>query len=78
MSDLLTRPETVTEPETDEPEEAHYFRSEDVLRSTIEGVPVQALCGLWRVVTRAPDNLPVCPRCEQAMAQIQSADRGLN
>ncbi len=44
---------------------SHYVRSEDVLRSAVEGVPATALCGKKWFPNRDPEKYPLCPRCEE-------------
>ena len=41
-----------------------------VLRAMIEGVPVEALCGLRWVPTRDPERFPICPDCERIKREM--------
>jgi len=80
MSDLETLPvvEPVVEPTLDEPilddgdhdRFAHYVRKADIVRSNVEGVPVQALCGKVWIPNRDPDKYPVCPTCKELHSKI--------
>lgn len=49
---------------------AHYVRKSDIVRSNVEGVPVQALCGKVWIPNRDPDKYPVCPTCKELHAKI--------
>jgi hypothetical protein len=69
MSDTGTT--TVIDPtlaETDEGEHdrfSHYVRKDDIVRATIEGAAVIALCGKKWVPHRDPQRYPVCPTCKE-------------
>ncbi|NQV06805.1 DUF3039 domain-containing protein [bacterium] len=49
---------------------AHYVRKEDIVRSNVEGVPVQALCGKMWIPNRDPNRYPICPTCIEIKARI--------
>ena len=49
---------------------AHYVRKSDIVRSNVEGVPVQALCGKVWIPNRDPDKYPICPTCKELHAKI--------
>jgi len=49
---------------------AHYVRKADIVRSNVEGVPVQALCGKVWIPNRDPDKYPVCPTCKELHSKI--------
>ncbi len=49
---------------------AHYVRKADIVRSNVEGVPVQALCGKVWIPNRDPDRYPVCPTCKEIHSQL--------
>ena len=49
---------------------AHYVRKADIVRSNVEGVPVQALCGKVWIPNRDPEKYPVCPTCKELHAMI--------
>ena len=49
---------------------AHYVRKADIVRSNVEGVPVQALCGKVWIPNRDPDKYPICPTCKELHAKI--------
>jgi hypothetical protein len=50
---------------------AHYVRKSDIVRSNVEGVPVEALCGKKWIPNRDPDRYPVCPTCKELMARLR-------
>jgi hypothetical protein len=43
---------------------AHYVRKTDILKSAVEGVVIEALCGKRWIPTRNPDGYPICPSCK--------------
>jgi len=49
---------------------AHYVRKADIVRSNVEGVPVQALCGKVWIPNRDPERYPVCPTCKELHGMI--------
>lgn len=51
---------------------AHYVRKSDIVRSNVEGVPVEALCGKRWIPNRDPDRYPVCPVCKELMNRLRS------
>lgn len=75
QTDLL---EHTTPAQTDEPEVAHYARSEDIARASVTGEPIQALCGVLFVPTRDPSRFPVCEPCAAILAQIKRGRSGMN
>lgn len=66
-----TRVETDVRPEvrpseTDEGGDyAHYARREEIVRASIEGGRVTALCGYEFEPVRDPQRFPVCPKCKE-------------
>lgn len=50
---------------------AHYVKKGDIVRSNIEGVEVEALCGKRWIPNRDPDRYPVCPTCKEIMALLR-------
>lgn len=48
---------------------AHYVKKSDIVRSNVEGVPVEALCGKRWIPNRNPDRYPVCPTCKEIKAR---------
>ena len=70
----------VTDPylELEPPKEAHIVaRGDDgtpagalILEGSVNGTPVEALCGLVFVPTRDPLKLPPCQRCKEAVETI--------
>ena len=56
---------------------AHYVRKADIVRSNVEGIPVQALCGKVWIPNRDPERYPVCPTCKELHSKIfGSGDAG--
>lgn len=51
---------------------SHYVSKEDIVRSSMTGEPVFALCGKKWTPTRNPENYPVCPECKTAYEQLQT------
>ena len=49
---------------------AHYVRKADIVRSNVEGVPVEALCGKRWIPNRDPDRYPICPTCKEIKARL--------
>lgn len=44
----------------------HRVNKNDILMSTVEGIPVVALCGEVLIVKEMPKPpCPVCPKCEE-------------
>ena len=58
--------------EDDDNRFSHYVKSEDVLRSAVDGVPATALCGKTWFPGRDPEKFPVCPKCKELMGLLQS------
>lgn len=52
---------------------AHYCRKDEILKATVDGVPIQALCGKVWVPDRDPSRYPVCATCEHVLGQIKAA-----
>lgn len=55
---------------------AHIADKGDIVRGSVEGTPIQALCGRWWVPSRSPEGLPVCEPCVAAYQRFKS--RGMN
>lgn len=75
MSDTLTTtpvqdPDVVDTDEGDHDRFSHYVRKADIMRSAVEGVAVQALCGKKWIPNRNPDRYPVCPTCKEIFQQL--------
>ena len=65
MSTTQIAPE-VTESTTDDGDEfAHYARREEIVRASIEGGRVTALCGYKFEPVRDPSRFPVCQKCKE-------------
>jgi hypothetical protein len=50
---------------------AHYVKKSDIVRSNVEGVEVEALCGKRWIPNRDPNRYPVCPTCKEIMAALR-------
>jgi len=65
---------TILEPRLDEPGSgdhdrfAHYCRKADIVRATVTGEPLVALCGKRWTPTRDADGWPTCPTCLERRA----------
>jgi hypothetical protein len=56
----------VADSRTDEGDDfAHYARREEIVRASIEGGRVTALCGYKFEPIRDPRRFPVCPKCAE-------------
>jgi len=73
----VTPAETVTPTEIAEPVRtddgdhdryAHYCKKADIVRATVTGEAITALCGKRWVPTRDPSRYPVCPACRELRA----------
>lgn len=47
---------------------SHYCRKEDIVRATVTGEAITALCGKKWVPARDPERYPVCPTCKERKA----------
>lgn len=76
MTELDTRPVDSPDLDTgdDEPRYSHYVRSEDILRSNVEGVPATALCGKKWIPNRDPQKYPICPKCVEMMDMLRAME----
>jgi hypothetical protein len=50
---------------------AHYVKKSKILPSTIEGTPLEALCGKKWIPSRDPEKFPVCPECKEIYDQLK-------
>jgi hypothetical protein len=69
------RPDSDIRPVTSDGEHerfAHYVKKGDIMRSAVEGVAVEALCGKKWIPDRDPQRYPVCPTCKEILAQLRS------
>jgi hypothetical protein len=48
-------------------------KKSDIVRSNVQGVPVEALCGKRWIPNRNPDRYPVCPTCKEIKARRYGA-----
>lgn len=69
MLDLLEAPPSteteLSDGESGDAPRAHYARKEDILRATVFGESIRALCGKIWVPTRTGDGLRVCGECKR-------------
>ena len=68
------KPETHIDPTTDHGDHdrfAHYVKKGDIVKSAVEGTPVEALCGKVWIPDRDPKNYPVCPTCKEILAELR-------
>lgn len=49
---------------------SHYTHREHLAGRTIDGSAVRALCGTFFVPTQDHDSRPVCPVCEERLAEF--------
>lgn len=64
-TDLDERTDSLTTEEGDHDRFSHYVNKNAILPSTIEGTPLQALCGKVWIPSRDPKRYPVCPECKE-------------
>jgi hypothetical protein len=79
----MTEPETnviteevvdrVLDDEGDHDRFSHYVKKKKILPSTIEGTPLEALCGKKWIPSRDPEKFPVCPECKEIYEQLKGA-----
>lgn len=67
---LLDRPDTQLG-DGDHERLAHYVTKSEIVRSNVEGVEVEALCGKRWIPHRDPSRYPICRTCEEIMDQIR-------
>jgi len=65
VSTTQIRPETSDTRTGEGDDYAHFARREDIVRASIEGGRVTALCGYKFEPVRDPQRFPVCPRCKE-------------
>lgn len=61
-------PDVVTTDDGNHDRFAHYCRRADVVRATVTGEAIVALCGKKWVPTRDPSRYPICPTCVERRA----------
>lgn len=69
------KPDTVLRPVTSDGDHerfAHYVRKGDIVKSAVEGRPVEALCGKIWIPDRDPKKYPVCPTCKEILARLKA------
>jgi hypothetical protein len=70
--DIVDNEEKVEDDNTGDHERlSHYVSKEDIVKSSMSGVPVYALCGKKWTPTRNPENFPVCPECKDVYNQMK-------
>ena len=68
------KPDTDVRPVTSDGDHerfAHYVKKGDIVRSAVEGMPIEALCGKRWVPDRDPNRYPVCPTCKEILARLK-------
>ncbi|MEX5635231.1 MULTISPECIES: DUF3039 domain-containing protein [Parafrankia] len=71
MSTTQIAPET-SDTRTDEGDDhSHYARREEIVRASIEGGRVTALCGYKFEPVRDPQRYPICPRCKELVEMAE-------
>lgn len=71
MSTTQIAPET-SDTRTDEGDDhSHYARREEIVRASIEGGRVTALCGYKFEPVRDPSRFPICPKCKELVEMAQ-------
>ncbi|MFT7597714.1 MAG: hypothetical protein ACI8TP_000634 [Acidimicrobiales bacterium] len=72
-TDVLTedKVDPVLDDEGDHDRFAHYVKKSAILPSTIEGTPLEALCGKKWIPSRDPQRYPVCPECKEIFNQMK-------
>ena len=50
---------------------SHYVSKEDIVRSSMSGQPVFAICGKKWTPSKNPSNYPVCQTCKGVYDQIR-------
>jgi len=71
MSTTQIAPETTHTRSDEGDDHAHYARREEIVRASIEGGRVTALCGYKFEPVRDPSRFPVCPRCKELVEMAQ-------
>jgi hypothetical protein len=61
----VERPERHDLDEGDHDRFAHYCRKDDIVRATVTGEAIVALCGKKWVPARDPSRFPICPTCKE-------------
>jgi Protein of unknown function (DUF3039) len=65
MSTTQIAPETSDTRTGEGDDYAHFAKREEIVRASIEGGRVTALCGHKFEPVRDPQRFPVCPRCKE-------------
>lgn len=63
-----TRPVPVETDRGDHDRFAHFCRKADIVRATVTGEAITALCGKKWVPVRDPSAYPICPTCKERKA----------
>lgn len=78
MSAVAPELTTETTRTDDDDVETHWARRDDIVRSSVTGEPVTALCGKTWVPSRDPSQYPECPRCAAIKLQLTKGRLGAN
>ena len=76
INPVETRPSDPQLDDGDHDRFSHYARKTDIVKSTVTGRSIVALCGKVWVPNRDPDRYRVCPRCKELFEQKRSQERG--
>ncbi|CAO5176890.1 hypothetical protein FAIPA1_30229 [Frankia sp. AiPs1] len=71
MSTTQIAPETSDTRTNEGDDHSHYARREEIVRASIEGGRVTALCGYKFEPVRDPSRFPICPKCKELVAMAQ-------
>ena len=69
--DVEERTTPVTTDGGDHERFAHYVKKREILPSSIEGTPLEALCGKKWVPSRDPERFPICPECKEIYESLK-------
>ncbi|ADP84364.1 Protein of unknown function DUF3039 [Pseudofrankia inefficax] len=71
VSTTQIRPETSDTRTGEGDDYSHFARREDIVRASIEGGRVTALCGFKFEPVRDPSRFPVCPKCKELVEMAE-------
>lgn len=71
FDDIVANEEQVQDDDTGDHERmSHYVSKEDIVRSSMTGAPVYALCGKKWTPSKNPEKYPVCPECKERWEKL--------
>ena len=50
---------------------AHYAKRDEIMRASVEGGRITALCGYEFEPIRDPSRYPVCPKCKELVEMAE-------